>query len=124
MEFFEQPLSDRARMPIADRALVDPHDGDDLGGGARQETLVGDIQVVARQVLFADLGAEVLGDGDDLVARDALENPGRDRRREKHAVAHDEQVVARALRHEALVVEHDGLERAGVDRLDLRQDVV
>ena len=45
-------------------------------------------------------------------------------RREQHAVADQEDVVAGALGHFALVVEHQGLDAAGLQPFDLGQDVV
>ena len=50
--------------------------------------------------------------------------PGVDRRRVQLAPSDDEDVVAGAFGHFALVVEHQGFEAAGVGPLDLGQDVV
>ena len=47
--------------------------------------------------------------------------PGRERRREDDAVAHDEDVLAGALGHEPVRGEHDRLVVAALERLDLRQ---
>ena len=43
---------------------------------------------------------------------------------QQHAVAHQEDVVARALGDFALVVEHQGFDAAGLQAFDLGQDVV
>ena len=64
------------------------------------------------------------GQLDHGVAGDAFEDAGVDRRREQPPVADQEDVVAGALGHFALVVEHQGLDAAGLHALDLGQDVV
>ena len=61
---------------------------------------------------------------DDGVAGDAFQNAGVERRRVQTAVAHEEDVVAGAFGHFALVVEHQGFDAAGLQAFDLRQDVV
>ncbi len=73
---------------------------------------------------FADLDAGLAGQLDDGVAGDAFEDAGVDGRREQPAAADQEDVVAGALGHLALVVEHQGLDAAGLKPLDLGQDVV
>ncbi len=71
-----------------------------------------------------DLVAEVAGDRQDRLAVDAVEDPGRLRRGQDHAVAHHVDVLARALAHEAVGVEQDRLLVAGLVGLDLGQDAV
>ena len=44
------------RLAVADRDLVDRSDRRDLHGGAREERLVGDVEQLARQHLFAHAG--------------------------------------------------------------------
>ena len=73
---------------------------------------------------FADLDAHLAGQLDDGVAGDAFEDAGVGGRREELALADQEDVVAGALGHFALVVEHQGLDAAGLKALDLGQDVV
>ena len=41
-----QVARDRARLAVADHAVVDFHHGDDFGGGAGEEAFVGDVDVV------------------------------------------------------------------------------
>ena len=60
----------------------------------------------------------------DDVARDALEHAVARRRRHEHAVAHAEDVLARALGDVAVLGEHHGLVVAGVEHLDLGEDAV
>ena len=60
----------------------------------------------------------------DGVAGHAFEDAGVDGRRLEHAALDDEDVVAGTLGHLALVVEHQRFQAAGLDRLDLGQDVV
>src|SRR5947208_6087239 len=58
---------------VADLAVVDRADRDHLGGGAGEEGLVGEVEVVAQELLLLHRVAEVAGDGHDRVARDAGE---------------------------------------------------
>ena len=57
-------------------------------------------------------------------AGDAFQNAGVVRRGQQHAVADQKDVVAGALGHFALVVEHQGFAAAGLQAFDLGQDVV
>ena len=50
-------LRDRPAAALADRVVVDGADGRDLGRGAREEDLVGEVERLARQRLLADLEA-------------------------------------------------------------------
>ena len=116
---------DLAGPALADRVVVDLADGDELGGGAGHEDLVGQVQLGARDVALDDLEAEVARDLDRPSARlmpsriDAVCGGVK-----IVAVADDEDVLARALADEAVVVEQDRLLVAGLVRLDLRQDAV
>ena len=60
----------------------------------------------------------------DRVLGDALERPGRQRRRDDDAVAHGEDVLAGALGDQAVRGEHDRLVVAGLQRLDLGERAV
>ena len=104
----------------ADDAAVDLADGRDLGRGAREEGLVGDVDLVAADAPLAHLDALLARQPDDRVARDAVEGRGQ-LRRVQHAVAHDEDVLAAALGDVALGVEQQRLVVAAGERLVQRQ---
>ena len=108
----------------ADRVVVDLADRDELGGGAAEEDLVGEVELGAREVALDDLDPEVARDLQDGLAGDAVEDRGRLRRRGDHAVLDDVDVLARPLAHVAVVVEEDRLVVAGLVALDLGQDRV
>src|SRR3954467_6602233 len=112
---------DLAGVALADRMVVDLAQRRELGGRAGDEHLVGEVELGAGDVALDHLKAEVVRDLDDRLAVDAVEDRGRLRRREDPPVAHDEDVLARALADLALVVEEDGLLVAGLVRLDLRE---
>src|SRR5437763_9867068 len=114
-------LRDGAAAVRAERAVVDLADRTHLRGGPREEPLVGGVQVSPDQLLLADLVAQVLGDRDHGVPRDPVEAARRQRRREQHAVPHDEHVLAGPVGDVAVDVQHDGLVVAPLDGLDLRQ---
>src|ERR1051325_10250789 len=61
------------RARVADLAVVDRADRHDLGGCAREEALVGGVEVAADEVRLAVLDAEVARDRAHGVLRDALE---------------------------------------------------
>ena len=63
--------------------------------------------------LLDDRVTQILRDLDDRVAREAREDPGREVGRVEHAVAHDEDVLARAVGDAALGGEQDRLVVAG-----------
>src|SRR5690606_23444400 len=71
-----QPMRDRTGLAAPDLAMVDLADRRDLGGGAREEHLVGDVQLVARDRRLDDLDALLAEQRDRGLARD----PGEDRR--------------------------------------------
>ena len=73
---------------------------------------------------FADRDLQLAGQFDDHGARDAFQDAGLDRRRQQLALPHQEDVVAGTLGDFALVVEHQRLDAAGLQALDLGQDVV
>ena len=64
---------------VADLAVVDRADRHDLGRGAGEERLVGEVEVVAEELLLAHLVPEVARDRHDRVARDARERAARER---------------------------------------------
>src|SRR2546425_4396958 len=87
---------------LPDLAIVDRADGHDLGGRAGEERLLDGVEVAAKQVGLRDLVAEVAGDRDNRVARDALERARAGGRREQLPALHHEDVLSRALADEAL----------------------
>src|SRR5215213_6416427 len=103
--------------PDADLDVVHAPDGRHLGGGAAHEDLVGDHEVGPDEVPLLDDVAEVAGDVDHRLARDAGKDRHGDRRRRDLAVADDEDVLAGAVRHVALGGEQDRLVVAGAVRL-------
>src|SRR5690606_2601927 len=112
-------LRDRADLALADRAVVDLAYGRDLRGGAGEEALVREPELVAGDARLLHLEPHLPREGDDGVARDALEDGRREVRRDEEPLLHDEDVLARALGHEALRVEQDGLVVAAELRLAL-----
>src|SRR5262245_47367556 len=110
----------RAGLAGADDAAVELADRRHLRRGAGEEALVGDVDVVARQALRPHLVAEAGGELDHRGAGDA-----RERRSQlglpQHAVFHDEDVLARAFRDEAVDVEQQALIIAVLGRLQRRQ---
>ena len=64
------------------------------------------------------------GEPHDGATGNAIQHSRIERRRQEFTALHEEQVIARALGDVPLVVQHDGLGRAGVGRLDLGHDVV
>src|SRR5262249_23172118 len=119
-----QFTSDWTGFAIADWTAVAFHDRNHLGSGAGQEYLIRGKDIVARQRRFLHRNAGRAGQIHDGIAGDAFEDAGIGRRRFEDTVLDDEDVVAGALRDLALVVEHQGLDAAGADALDLGEDVV
>src|SRR3546814_9962371 len=78
-----QLFGDRTATAFADRTIVDLANRRDFSGGAGEERLVGDIDLVARDASFDDLVAEILCQLHDRAARDAVERAG-DIRSEEH----------------------------------------
>src|SRR5262245_2718748 len=109
----EKRLLDRggdwAALARADREAVDRTNGRDLGGGAGEEQLVGQVERLARQVLLAYLVAQAARQRDDRVAGDAWQQRRGERRGENHTVADHKQVLARAFAQVAAHVERDAL---------------
>ena len=109
-------------VPIVRSSTV--HDRHDLARRAGEERFVGSEQVVVSQDLLANLDARVGADLEEELARDPGQQAGVERRRERGAVLHDEEIRGRALGKLAAVVPHHALERAAADRLLHRQRVV
>src|SRR6185503_14625015 len=92
-------LGDRAAGALAHHAVVDLADRRELRRGAREEGLVGVVEVAAHEILLAHRVPEIAGDSDHAVARDAVETAGLRARRGELAVADDEDVLARSVGH-------------------------
>ena len=97
----------------ADHLVVDLADRRHLGGRPDHEHLVGEVQVGADERLLDDAVAEILRDLDHGVARDADEDRRGEVGRVDHAVADDEDALARAVGDGALRGEEDRLVVAG-----------
>src|SRR5947209_6536676 len=78
-------LGDGTHPARSDAAVVDIAHGRDLRGGAAHEGLVRAVEVVAREAPLLDGDPLVLGDSQDTVARDPLEDAAGDRRGEERA---------------------------------------
>src|SRR6218665_635826 len=70
-------LGDGAAGALADLDAVEFADGRDFRGGAGEEGLVGDVDLVAGDAFFDQLQAQVLADREDGVAGDAVQGAGR-----------------------------------------------
>ena len=92
-----------------------------LGGRPAHEHLVGEVEVGADQRLLDHLVAEVARDLDDRVARDPVQDPGREVGRVDHAVADDEDRLARAVGDVPVRREQDRLVVARLLRLGDRE---
>ena len=108
----------------ADADVIDLGDGDDLGGGAGEEDLIGSLDLFGRHVLDVAVNVQLGTQVHDEAAGDALENARIAGGREDLAVFDDEDIVAGTLADVAIDVEHDGLIAADIDGLNLGQNVV
>src|ERR1700694_866056 len=109
--------SDGARVLLRDRrghrtgarnlSVVDGVHRADLGGGAADEHLLGDVQVAARQLADADLVTVVARNRHHRALRDALERARGEWRADERTVTGDEDVLAGALGAQALTVGRD-----------------
>jgi len=113
---------DLTRLP--QRVVVHLAHRHQLGGGPGEEHLVGQVELRACNRALLDPVAEVAGDLHHRVAGDAIEDRRGVRRRAEHPVSDKEDVLARALRDTAVLVEEDRLVVAGVRRLGLGQNRV
>ena len=110
---------------LAELVVVDLAHRDQLGRGAAEEDLVGQVELGARDVALDDRdsrGRSAIWITDLRLIPSRIEAvcPGVD----DLAVADDEDVLARALADEAALVEQDRLVVAGVGRLGLGEDRV
>jgi PAS domain-containing protein len=120
----KQPLGDRARSRIADGTPIDHARRNDPRAGAREEPLVGGVQVVGLEVLYYQGDVHLLGDVENDAARDALEDSPVGGRLE-HTVFDEEDVVSDPLGQISIAVEEDrGGVRVDVHRLQLRKNEV
>src|SRR2546427_9689005 len=122
-ERLHDPLRRRTRLAVSDHATVQFDDRTDLRGGPADERLVRGPDVVQREEPFLRLQAELRDDLEDGLPRDPREvrrGPRGDDRR----VADDEEVLRGCLGHVPGDVEHKGLDRALLGRLDAAHDVV
>src|SRR5947209_18221246 len=87
-EDFLYALGDGAAAALADRDAVNASYGRDLGGSAREEQFVGDVQSGALNSRLDHRDCERATNLDDAVARDARKDGRRERRRNHLAVVH------------------------------------
>src|SRR5512140_3222904 len=102
-------LGDGAARSGADLQPVEFADGSHFRGGAGEERLVGDVDLVARDALLHDLDPQVLADTEHGVAGDAVQRAGRQVGRVDDAALDHEDVLARALTDEARAVQEQRL---------------
>src|SRR5688572_30767986 len=108
---------DRAGPAVADLAPVDLDDRADLGAGAAQEDLVGDVQLGTVDRALDDLVPHVgPRDVDEPAARDALEDVVGHGRRDEDTPLDYEQVLGAALADVPIGGQDDGL----VESVELR----
>src|SRR6187402_266204 len=69
-----QATGDRAALAVADLLAVDRADRRDFSGRAAHQDLIGEVEVLARQVAFDHLDTFLAGEGHQRVARDAGED--------------------------------------------------
>src|SRR5208282_3062202 len=96
-----------AELALAHRNFVDGANGRDFSGGSGKENFVRNIKRLTRNLLLYDLDAEVARDLQHRVARDARKHGVAERSRVQHAVADDEQILARAFADVAVHIERD-----------------
>ena len=99
---------DRAATSGADDAPIERLYRRDLGGRAREERLVGDVDVVASESSRDDLVSQFTRERDHRVARDPHQGGG-DFGLKNLAILDDEDVLARALCNESVDVQQQGL---------------
>ena len=109
-----QRLGDRTAAAVANLDLVDAPDRRDLHRGADEKRLVGDVEHLARQHLFAHLQAQLVRERHHRVASDARQNRRGDRRGIERVVADQEQVVGFEI-----AVDDPGFVRAAEGSSDL-----
>src|SRR5690606_27643215 len=102
-----QLFGDRAATADADLPAVDFANRGDLRGGAGEEGLVGDVDLIAGDALLDPRHAQLFGQGQHGGAGDAVE-AGSDFRGVEHAVLDQEDVLAGTLGHVAFRVQQHG----------------
>mmetsp|Transcript_13194 Transcript_13194/g.33811 ORF Transcript_13194/g.33811 Transcript_13194/m.33811 type:complete len:233 (-) Transcript_13194:205-903(-) len=103
-------LCDGPSLTVADGDAVERTDGHDLRRRACEEELVGDVQRLSRDGLDPHVDSRLPCELQRTRASEPLEVGAVDGRREHLAIAHDEEVLARALAHHARRVERHGLD--------------
>src|SRR2546422_3369130 len=122
-ERLHDPLRRWPGFAISNRPTVQFDDRPDLRGGPTNERLVRGPDIVQGEEPFLRLQAELRDDLEDGLARDAGQVRGRPWRDDRR-VADDEEVLRGRLGHVPVDVEHQGLVRAVLVRLDAGHDVV
>jgi len=102
-----QLLRDGAAVPLAHRDAVHRANRRDLGGGAGEKRLVGDVEHLARDHLLDDFYAQILRDLDHRSAGDSRQHGVAGRRRPQPALAHEKEILARTFTDVAGGVEGD-----------------
>src|SRR2546425_6656522 len=74
LEFNLQGASNRAGLSVANGAEVDLAQANDFGGGATNENLIRDVELVAGNRLLDHVVTQITRQCQQAVARDALEN--------------------------------------------------
>jgi len=120
LDFF----GDGAAAADADLHAVQLANRRDFGGGAGKEGFVGDVDLVAGDAFLHNFQAQVFGDVEDGVARDAVQRPSGQVGRVDDAVFDDEDVFACAFRDEACAVEQQGFVVAVVGGFHVGEDGV
>jgi hypothetical protein len=105
-------LGDRAARALPDFVMVHRADRRDLRRRAGKKELVGDVEHLAREGLLLDFVAALLGQRDDRIARDAVEDRGVGRGGVDRAVFDEKEVLAAPLRELAVHRQHDALGHA------------
>src|SRR5205814_1308077 len=120
---FQQLERDRARPAVADDPIVDPRHGAQLARRARDEGLVGGLEILREQRAPTYLDADVAPDVEQNRPSQAFEQARLARRRERHAGADDEEVGLRALGQLAAVIAHQAFFRPALSGLLHRERV-
>src|SRR5690554_426628 len=102
-----QLLGNRPTLAFTNLTTVQFTDRQNFSGGAGEEGFFGDVHVVASDAAFFHHQAQVFGEVDDGGAGDAGQAGGQFRGVQL-TVANDEDVLARAFRHVAFVVQQQG----------------
>lgn len=97
---------------VADGDAVDLGHAGHAGGGAGEEDFVCAVEFGAGNGSFGNRDAEVFGDLNDALARNAFENIIGDGRGDEGAVAHDKEVFGRTLHGVAVLIENNGFVEA------------